>query len=310
MRSRVCGVLKRDAPCGNTNAPLAIRAKTWETRMPAAIVTPTATLPQIHEMEQKMKRSYLMFLLGIAFAVPLRAAPIGAVAQVGHYDSQTNLVTIEIVNTSHKDITAYNVYLTETYVSGRVFKHELMTDLAGTLAVIQEMQGTANEENLRKSVGDGVLHPGASRKEIIPVQPGLQNLEAVVDVVAYNDQTAEATNNDALQRLVSHRKVMVATRQAANDIIKAALADPNDSNPAATAAKKIQDQSNAWKTQTYHATIDFEPGVADGIVGELKGISQQFIGKRTALAEFLDKSQKRITILSPHANLTKIGEQP
>src|SRR6266571_2073836 len=156
-----------------------------------------------------------------------------------------------------------------------------------------------------------LLHPhhGASRKEIIGVQPGLQNFEAVVDVVAYADQTAEATNNDALQRLLSHRKVTLSSRQAANDIIKAALADPNDSDPAATAAKKIQDRITAWNAQK-HTTLDFEPGIAQGIVDELKGISSQLLSdKRDALTQYLAKSEKRNEALSPHVNLTKIGGQ-
>ncbi len=211
-----------------------------------------------------------------------RSAPVtGAVVQTWHYDSQTNLVTAQIVNVSHKDITAYNISIKETYAGGRpVRSHELMTDTAGEPAFIQELQGTVGEENLRKAlrstggVGDGLFHPGESRKEIIGVQPGLQNFEAVIDVVAYADSTAEATNNDALQRLISHRKVALTSRQAANDIIKAALADPNDSDPAATAAKQIQNRITVWQAQK-HTTLDFEPGVAKGVVDELS-VLQRF----------------------------------
>jgi hypothetical protein len=255
---------------------------------------------------------YLMLMLFLVLAVPLRASPpIGAVVQTWHYDPQANIVTAQVVNVSHKDITGYNISIKETYADGHVSSHELMTDTAGALAFIQEVQGTANEDNVRKQLGDGLFHPGESRKEIIGVQPGLRNFEAVVDVVAYADQTAEATtNNDALQRLLSHRKVTLTSRQAANNIIKAALADPNDSDPAATAAKKIQDRITVWNAQK-HTTLDFEPGEAQGIVDELKGISsQQLTDKRHGLAQYLAKSERRITTLSPHANLTKIGDQP
>lgn len=249
-------------------------------------------------------------MVPLVIAAPLRASPpLGAVVQSWHYDPQTHMVTFQVVNMSHKDITAYNISIKETYVDGHVNSHELMVDSSGALAVIQEVQGTADEENLRKSVGDGVLHPGASREEINGAQPGLQNFEAVVDVVAYADQTAEATNNDAFQRLVSHRKVTVATRQAANDIIRAALANANDPDPAATAAKEIRDRITVWKAQK-HATIDFEQGVADGIADELQAISsQRLANKRDALTHFLTKSETRITALSPHTKLTKIGGQ-
>ena len=45
----------------------------------------TASLPQSTKGRRRMKRSYLMFLLCIAFAVPLRASPpLGAVVDSWH----------------------------------------------------------------------------------------------------------------------------------------------------------------------------------------------------------------------------------
>ena len=264
--------------------------------------------------ERTIKQLFAPIFLLLSAHMPRSAPVTGAVVQTWHYDSQTNLVTAQIVNVSHKDITAYNISIKETYAGGRpVRSHELMTDTAGEPAFIQELQGTVGEENLRKAlrstggVGDGLFHPGESRKEIIGVQPGLQNFEAVIDVVAYADSTAEATNNDALQRLISHRKVALTSRQAANDIIKAALADPNDSDPAATAAKQIQNRITVWQAQK-HTTLDFEPGVAKGVVDELRAISSRpLTDKRNALTQYLTKSEKRLATFSPHAELTKIG---
>jgi hypothetical protein len=238
----------------------------------------------------------------------LRASPpIGAVVQTWHYDPQSNIVTLKIVNTSHKDITAYNISIKETYADGHVNTHELLCEYAGRMVLVQEFKGTPDEAEIRKQLGDGLSHPGESQNEIIGVQPGLQNFEAVVDVVAYTDQTAEATNNAALQRLLEGRKASVASTQMANEIIKAALADPNDANPAATAAKEIQGRIAVWNAQT-HTTVDFEPGIAKGIVDELTAISsQRLTNKRDALTRYLAKSEKRVATLSPHAELTKIG---
>ncbi len=56
------------------------------------------------------------FILFIAFVFTVRASPpIGAVVQTWHYDPQANIVTLKIVNTSHKDITAFNIAIKETY---------------------------------------------------------------------------------------------------------------------------------------------------------------------------------------------------
>ena len=71
----------------------------------------------------------LTFLVSAcAFAVQsLRASPpIAAVVQTWHYDPLTNIVTLKIVNTSHKDITAFNIAIQETYADGHVEQHELL----------------------------------------------------------------------------------------------------------------------------------------------------------------------------------------
>jgi hypothetical protein len=251
----------------------------------------------------------LLYVTALLFIViPLRASPpIGAVVQTWHYDPQTNMVTTQIVNVTNKDITAYNISIKETYADGHVNSHELLCEYAGRMVFVQEVKGTADEADIRKQLGDGLFHPGESRNEIIGAQPGLQNFEAVVDVVAYTDQTAEATNNAALQRLLEERKASVASTQMANEVIQAALADPNDADPAATAAKRIQDRITVWNSQK-HTTVDFEPGVAKGVIEELRAISSHpLTDKRNALTQYLTKSEKRLAMFSPHAELTKIG---
>ena len=168
----------------------------------------------------------------------LPKAVSGAVVQ--SYQPTTTpvpFVKLYIVNTSGKNITGYNIYIRETYADGRIHDHQLSCDVS--------------------------FPPGETRKEIIGVQPGLQKFEPVVTVAAYDDLTAEATDDDAFQRLNSTRKLMLTTRQAVNDDIKAALADPNDPDPAATAVKKVQDRINAWNAQKHRTTQgDFLPGAA------------------------------------------------
>ena len=235
-----------------------------------------------------------------------RSAPIGAVVQTWHYDPQTNVVTVQIVNMSHKDITGYNLALKETYADGHVNSHEQLVDFVGRLKFLQDIKGTADEARIRKQMGDGLFHPGETRTELFRVKPGLKDFEAVVDVVAYADQTSEATNSDGLQRLTGHRKEEVASTQIAVQIIKAALADPNDADPAATAAGKIQARITAWKAQK-HTTLDLETGTLQNMVNELNGISSRSNDKRDALTKYLAKSEQGITTLSPHADLTKTG---
>jgi len=136
----------------------------------------------------------MLSLFLFAFASSLRASPpIGAVVQTWHYDLLTNIVTLQIVNTSHKDITAYNIAIKETYADGRVEEHEMLEDLIGKIIVAKELQGDTSRgaESFRKLYGDGAFHPGEVRDQKLGVQPGLKDYQAVIDLVAYMDATAD-----------------------------------------------------------------------------------------------------------------------
>ena len=70
----------------------------------------------------KIRLSFLTALLCIiAFTSNLRASPsgpIGAVLQGSHYDSEKQMVTFNLVNTSHKDITAYSLSVRASFPDG------------------------------------------------------------------------------------------------------------------------------------------------------------------------------------------------
>jgi hypothetical protein len=97
--------------------------------------------------------------------------------------------------------------------------------------------------------------------------------------------------------------VEVASTRIANEFIKAALADSNDPDPAATAATKIQDRITVWKAQR-HRTLDLDTGTLQGVVQDLKQISLRN-NKRDALNQYLAKSERGIATLAPHGELTK-----
>ena len=257
--------------------------------------------------------SYLLLLLFLAIlAVPLRASPaIGAVVQTWNYDPVANIVTLKILNTSHKDITAFNIAIKETYANGRVEQHEVLEDLIGKILRAKEIQGdhSRGAETFRKMYGDGGFHPGELLDEKLPVQPGLTNYQAVIDVVTYIDSTAEATNNDALGRIVDERQATVASQKIITEIIQTALADPNDTDPSATAAKRIRDRATTWKVQQ-HTKLDLDPVRLESIADELKAVSSRNVNKRDALKEIVKTEEDRLSALSVHAAPVKTGSQP
>ena len=243
--------------------------------------------------------------LALGASTSLHASPpTGAVVQTWHYDPNTNMVTAQIVNTSHKDITAFNIAIKETYANGRVQEHELLEELVGKIVAAKELQGTAEGESFHKQFGDGAFHPGEVWDEKLPVQPGLANYQAVIDVVTYIDGTADSANDAALERIVDGRKVAIASQEMANEIIKTALADPNDPDPCMTAARKIQAQAAARRT---HTKMEVNPVLLENVANELKTVAAHSTNKRDALKQLADREDARISIMSIHAALTKNG---
>lgn len=252
---------------------------------------------------------HLLLAIALLFSAQVgRSAPIGAEVQSWHYDPLTNIVTLKIVNTSHKDITAFNIAIKETYADGRVEAHEMLEELIGKILAAKELQGdhSRGAESFRKLYGDGAFHPGEVRDEQLGVQPGLTNYQAAIDVVTYIDGTAEATNDDGLQRIIDERQATVASQKIVTEIIQTALADANDTNPSMTAAKKMQDRATIWNAQQ-HNKIDLDTVRLESIADELKTVSSRNVNKRDALKQIVNREETRMSLLSAHAAIVKVG---
>jgi hypothetical protein len=251
----------------------------------------------------KLLAALALFVVG---ATIVQAQTIGAAIQAQTYDSATNSVKLKIANMSHKDITAFNIAITETYADGRVEKHELLEELVGKILMAQELRGTSQEQSFRQRFGDGGFHPGEIHDELMPVQPGLSKYQAVVDVVTYSDGTAASSNDSALQRIVDGRKATVATKKMATEIMKSALADPNDPDPSMTAAKNIQDKATVW-TASEHTNLDVDPVVLESIARELQKNASRGGNKREMLQQVVDREEANISMLAVHTTVVKTG---
>src|SRR5260370_17470237 len=125
------------------------------------------------------KRLLYLMLLAVAFTPLLRASPpIGAVVQTWRYDAQQQTVTLRIVNTSHRDITAYCFTMTERLAGGKSQTSERSTDLLERML--------AN--------GAGFL-AGTSRDEIVSVPNPVIDVIPTLHVVAYAAATPPLINH-------------------------------------------------------------------------------------------------------------------
>ncbi len=212
-----------------------------------------------------------MILVLLFSAQVTRSGPLGAEVQTWHYDPQTHIVTVRIVNTSQKEITAFNLSL-EVTIPGLVSRYQVMHDFLGAATVLDRFKGTPYEQHLIARGHQASLAVGGSYDEKVPVQPGFKDFKVVLDVVAFADKTAEATNPAALQRLIQQRTAMATSIQKANELIAAAIADSTDMNPHATASSRVQKMLSAWKATTHYDVIDMNEGELLGIIQHLNQV--------------------------------------
>jgi len=251
---------------------------------------------------------YLILSLAVLciVAVPAALSQVkGAVVQTWHYDAATNTATATIANTSDKDITAFNISLIETFADHSVTNHELLVDMLSAVELAQKAKGTPDEDRIRKKYGNGTLAAYQTRDEVFHYNNGkvLTDLQGTIDVVAYLDGSAEATNTAALERMREHRNADLRSYQKANQILKEVLADPTIQAPTEEAIKRLENLVTVHKAQR-HYTVDIEPSLIEAVAHDLKiAAAQHPSSEAEVLQRYVAEKDQHISMLSKHAQL-------
>lgn len=237
-----------------------------------------------------MRRLLILMLL----VIPLRAAPpLGAKVASWTIDQAKHVVTLYLVNLSGKDITFYNVSIKETYGQG-VDEHQFSQELPNVSILMSDPE-YPNAADLREYFhgGNGTWQAGQNREQVIHLQPNLTltNFDAVLDTVIYDDKTAETSNPDAFNRELAGRRSAAETLQAANDVIRRALANSLDSSPHETAAKEIEGLQKEWEAGGHHG--NFSPGASGRIISDLREAPTAAAYLKQTLPDYLAKMVAR-----------------
>jgi hypothetical protein len=252
-------------------------------------------------------------LLSLMFVASVQAqspqAPIGAVVQTWHADPATHIVTIRIVNTSQKDILAYNLSITETFIDGTTSHHELMTDLLDRMVNAQIAKGTTSESEFSSRFGNGTLAVGTAVDQNVAESNVVANVEAVVDMVAYVDRTADVRNQRAFDRLVAYRKGELLAMQKANEVIKGALADPATASTAAATelerlASVLHGRNLAPDDAERYQESQFQEAIMNLKNGQRLSSSMN-ITESEYLKTNVTERERRIALAAPHSEITK-----
>jgi hypothetical protein len=256
-----------------------------------------------------MRKTVTLLLFLLVFVSQLKASPpIGAVVQSWHYDLQTRMLTVVIANTSGKDITAYNMSINETFADHSVTSHEHLVDMLSAVMLVQRAKGTPDEDRIQRKFGNGTLAAYQTRDELFgPCDEAVTDFQATIDVVAYADGTAEATNAPALDRLREHRNAELRSYQKAKQIINEVLADSTIQNPAEEAAARLRKFLTDWSAQP-HYSVDIERGVIEAVIRDLNGAPRIIAGRHLSgepefLQQYLEEKDQYMSLVSKHAQL-------
>lgn len=257
-----------------------------------------------------MHKRFLLIVFLVVLCIVSAAAALpqvkGAI-EWHDYDATNNKVTMHIRNTSGKDITAYNITTKETLPDHSVSKSERLTDMLSTVFLVQQVTGTPDEDRIRREFGNGTLAAGQTRDEVFDGGAVVNDFQATIDVVAYADGTAEATNAPALERLREHRNAEIRSYQKATQIINEVLADSTIQNPAEEAAARLRNFLTVWSAQT-HYSVDIESGIIEAVIRDLNGAPRIVAGRHLSgepefLQQYLTEKDQYTTLVSKHVEL-------
>jgi hypothetical protein len=198
-----------------------------------------------HQLGKIKIKSFGVLVLLLLSSCLARSAPITDVGLgTWRYDAQTHLVTVPILNSSQKSLTAFNLSLKVT-AGGTVSEYQSGRDFL-SVALLQERC----KDTPKEAFGTANISPGGVYEEKLGVPADFENITIVLDMVAFSDKTAEATNVPALERLVQKRKAIAASIEKASEVIAASAPE--------TAANAVHQAKETWKAQEHTALTEDE----------------------------------------------------
>jgi hypothetical protein len=136
-------------------------------------------------------------------------------------------------------------------------------------------------------------------------------MEAVVDVVAYADGTAQVLDNDrAFRNLVAERKGPVLAMERVTEVVKGVLADPMVTSPFDAAIQKLKPLAESADTNK-GSPEDPEHEAAMRLRMEVQSFqsmqrslwSRITMTEREWLRQYVEEHEKRIALMKPHCEL-------
>lgn len=251
----------------------------------------------------------LLLLLASVFAgTRLRASPprMGAVVQTTQFDAAKSQLTVNVFNTSQKDITALSFTVFITHTDGAEVSFSWSTDFVWGIISSAE-QG----HEIEPAASHG-FEAGTSRDLDIPLSPPGISYRAIISVAIYADGTADVLDKAAFQRLIMRRKGEVLAMQKANKLLANALADAKDAHPSITVQAELKALAYALEADQHKNTADPSSYEALGFLEAAQDIGNtpkdpagRSAREDDRLRMLIKVHDNRISLLSPHTEVVE-----
>jgi len=258
-----------------------------------------------------------------AFCAPaLRAS--GITVEKWKYDPETKILSVKLVNTSGKIITALGLSIIHKYADGTTdeLPDGQMSGWSGENWlggwIMEEMRkGTPTEGMFADSVG---FLPGAVKYNTGTTIKDVVDVKVTVYYVIYADATAEVGNEQAFRMTISGLKDELAGYEKVRDIVKQALADPGDSDPVGTARLELSHLADTLMRKGRIMDQTLPPQPDGGVVFQAVSDLDMFRNPtdnygnpngtpREALKNYLTQTEKHIALLRPFSEITPTSEK-
>jgi len=160
-------------------------------------------------MIRAIRLASILVLCSLAIGSVQAQQRLGVVVQSATYDPVKHEVDVRFYNSSKHDVTAYNYSLRMDYADGT-----------------SRVEDRGTEFQVSQEFGNYLFLAGATKDQTIPEPPQSKTVTRVVgtvDVVVYDDRTAEVVNEAAFNRLIARRSATARAVQKIEDILEQAL---------------------------------------------------------------------------------------
>jgi hypothetical protein len=229
----------------------------------------------------------LIFFLVAVY--PASGQVTGAVIVNQNYDAAKNLVTLHMLNQTDKDISAYSVTVKAT-VGGRVYEHQVGQEMLGLILALTDPTDPVHDWFVAHPPPSDRTWPARTTHDYdVGVSPGA-TVEATLNTVIYMDRTAETSDPDELNRLLTMRKVYATQLETGSKAIHDALANPDDPAPHETARRKLQAGE-----------------VSQDLENAPKVVEHSGKAMRDYLNDLITEKTHRAQLMRQHAEITVVG---